>query len=192
MASSQWSTKFFLVQFISISRAIAGMWFVSTALTEGWRSLSVFLYVYASLSDLLDGFLARRFNCSTEGGRALDLFGDKYLSIASALYAVAIGMPAFPCAVIILREIFLLSIRSVHVDNQPVIPPTRILGGVTVLPLRFVTLLLLLSGNDAKGVAIAGIWLASIVSWISLSIRVWKNRRRLVMAFEHLPSNNCN
>lgn len=132
-----------LVQTITITRAIAALLFVSLALTPQYVGFATYLFLYACLSDLLDGFLARQTTCETETGGALDLFSDKYLTIISASYAIARGLPTFPCGLIILREIFLVTMRTIQVDQRPLLPPQRILGTFTVIPIWAATFVLL-------------------------------------------------
>jgi len=55
-----------------IASALAGVTFVS-----GNFGLSVGLYIYAALSDAIDGFLARKLNAYSELGRKLDTISDK-------------------------------------------------------------------------------------------------------------------
>src|SRR5579863_4103349 len=103
---------------------MAGFSFPCLALVPGLSRWSIGIYCYGSLSDFLDGALARRWACATRIGGAIDLFADKSLTIASLLYIVARGMPIVPCEILLARELLLLSLRSVHMNGRPIIPLT--------------------------------------------------------------------
>ena len=175
-----------LVQAVTLSRVILTLLFVTTALTPRYRIHAMVFFVCAAGSDLIDGSLARRLNAVTRGGGALDLFGDKFLTICSVLFAVARGIDLLPCSLIVLREIFLSCIRGVHVDGQPVIPPTRVLGTITATTIRLSTLALLLqqtaTRNPSESINTLFYLVAAFYA-LSLTYRIVSNRERLLSAF---------
>lgn len=131
------------IQLITLSRALAALLFISIALTPQYTSLSICLFLYACLSDILDGYLARKLLCTSKTGGLLDLFSDKYLTIISLIFAIAKDVPILPCAIGILREIFLLSIRNISVNGKLLFPPQRLIGALTIAPIWIGTLILL-------------------------------------------------
>ena len=176
-----------LVQLVTISRALTAFVFVSIALIPEYRTISSILFIYACLSDILDGFLARFFSCSSQGGKALDLFSDKYLTILCILYAVARGQPIIPCSIVIFREVFLLAIRTLHQNGTPIIPTQRVLGGITVLPIWGITLLLLQYQDISKLLLYylnMFYWSIGAITLINLVQKIWKNWDRLLLAFK--------
>jgi cardiolipin synthase len=179
---------FLIVQLISISRAIAGLIFVCIALREELNSLSIVLFVYACASDLLDGYLARKYNCTSEPGKVLDLFGDKFLTIAFSLFAIASDMPMIPISFIIFREVFLLSIRSINTTSDPIFKPQRLLGGLTTLPIWLTTFFLLLSVKyieiDQYYFKVA-YWFCGIVVVLNLTYKLSQSWSRLISEFKN-------
>jgi len=179
---------FLTVQLISISRAIAGLIFVCIALREELNFLSIVLFVYACASDLLDGYLARRYNCTSEPGKVLDLFGDKFLTIAFSLFAIASEMPIIPISFIIFREVFLLSIRTINTDGNPIFKPQRLLGGLTTFPIWLTTFFLLLS---VKYVEIdiyyfkVAYWFCGIFVVLNLAFKLSQSWSRLISEFKN-------
>lgn len=177
---------FICIQLISISRAIVGFIFICIALYEKLNLLAILLFVYACFSDLLDGYLARKFKCETEPGRILDLFGDKFLTIAFCLYAVAKDMPIIPLCVIVLKEVFLLSIRSLKTDKN-IFKPNRLLGGLTTFPIWFNTFLVLLSVKyiDISYYYLSIIyWLCGIIVFLNLTFKIICNWSNLIDEFK--------
>ena len=76
-----------------------------------WVGLGVFLL--ASLTDFLDGFIARRKKQVTQLGKLLDPAADKLLTSAAFISLVELGLaPAWMVVVIIAREFAVSSLRS--------------------------------------------------------------------------------
>ena len=85
----------------------------------GW-ALAVF--VIASLTDMLDGYIARHYNQITDFGKFMDPLADKVLVMAAMCYFVAAGrMPGWALAVVLLREFAVSGMRLVAVEQGRVI-----------------------------------------------------------------------
>jgi len=173
--------RFGIVQAVTLGRAAGAILFVCTALTPQKHDLSLFAYLVAASSDLFDGYLARRLGVVTRIGGALDLFGDKFLTIASVLYAAALDVALFPCCLIVMREVLLASLRAVRVRGEALIPPTRYVGALTVLPIRLTTAILVINPSLVLGGNPDAIfWMIATISTISLGYRLLTNRRRIL------------
>src|SRR5882724_10149688 len=108
--------KVWLVQSISIFRILAVLVFVGLATNSTSRTLLTILYVFALISDLIDGYLARLLHVPSHFGRVMDLVADKSLAVVSLLYAAERGMPLLPLALIAARDIIMIGMRLVIVD----------------------------------------------------------------------------
>jgi len=101
---------------------------VSDAGAEGsrrWWALAVF--AGASLTDFLDGYLARRWAVVTSFGKLADPIADKALLLSTMLCVVVIdGVPWWPVAVLAVREI-VITVGRLLVAKQVVIAAS--LGG---------------------------------------------------------------
>ncbi len=76
----------------------------------GYIALAIF--VVASLTDLLDGYIARNYNQTTDFGKFMDPLADKCLVIAAMLWFVEIGqMPAWALLIVVVREFAVSGIR---------------------------------------------------------------------------------
>ena len=85
-----------------------------------WVALAIF--VLASLTDWLDGYLARRDNLVTDFGKFMDPLADKMLVGAAMICMVALGtLPAWIVIVIISREFIISGFRLIAADNGIVI-----------------------------------------------------------------------
>ena len=80
------------------------------------------IFVIASLTDTLDGYIARHYNQTTDFGKFMDPLADKCLVVAAMLWFVEIGqMPAWAVLVVIIREFAVSGLRMVAADKGRVI-----------------------------------------------------------------------
>ena len=88
--------------------------FIGAFLTQR-KILSVGLYIFSSITDLLDGWIARKYDMSTDFGVFLDPVADK-LMVSTALILLVCQMPVWwftaPVACIINREIAVSALRA--------------------------------------------------------------------------------
>ncbi len=81
------------------------------------------LFIIASLTDFIDGYIARKYNLVTDFGKFMDAVADKILVNAVLVILAAQGFihPIIP-VIIIMRDTFVDSIRMVASKNGKVIP----------------------------------------------------------------------
>ncbi|MDR3214813.1 MAG: CDP-diacylglycerol--glycerol-3-phosphate 3-phosphatidyltransferase [Bacilli bacterium] len=80
------------------------------------------IFMIASLSDALDGYIARKTNTITNLGKFLDPVADKLLVNCILIYFVASGhLPVIVVIVMILRDIAVDALRLIAVENKVVI-----------------------------------------------------------------------
>lgn len=80
------------------------------------------IFIVASLTDLLDGKIARKYNLVTDFGKFADPLADKILVVAAMLWFVEQGrMSAWMLAIVITREFAVSGLRMIAADNGRVI-----------------------------------------------------------------------
>ena len=80
------------------------------------------IFAVASITDTLDGYIARHYNQITDFGKFMDPLADKCLVTAAMLWFVEIGqMPAWALLVVIVREFGVSGLRMVAADKGRVI-----------------------------------------------------------------------
>ena len=84
--------------------------------------IALVIFVLASLTDLLDGKIARKRNLVTDFGKFADPLADKMLTTAAMLWFVECGqMPGWVLFVVLLREFAVSGLRMVASDQGRVI-----------------------------------------------------------------------
>ena len=85
-----------------------------------WWALAIF--VAASVTDTLDGYIARHYDQITDFGKFMDPLADKCLVTAAMLWFVEVGrMPAWALLIVIVREFGVSGLRMVAADKGRVI-----------------------------------------------------------------------
>lgn len=85
-----------------------------------WAALAVF--ILASLSDMVDGYIARHYHQVTDFGKLMDPLADKMLVLAAMVFFVEKGsMPGWAVAIVLFREFGVSGLRLVAVEQQRVI-----------------------------------------------------------------------
>ena len=85
-----------------------------------WVALAIF--IIASLTDMLDGKIARKYNLVTDFGKFADPLADKMLVTAAMLWFVETGrFPAWALLIVIAREVAVTALRLIAVERGRVI-----------------------------------------------------------------------
>lgn len=109
---------------ISVARICLIPVFILFALLgfPGSSYIAVAIFIVASLTDWVDGYIARKYNQITTFGKFLDPLADKLLVIAAALVLIERGdMGSVPAFIIVARELIVTSLRIVAMGEGIVI-----------------------------------------------------------------------
>jgi CDP-diacylglycerol--glycerol-3-phosphate 3-phosphatidyltransferase len=88
----------------------------------GWTYLALAVFVAASLTDLIDGKIARKYNLVTNFGKFMDPLADKLLVSAALISLVEMGrIPSWIVTVIISREFIISGFRLIASDKGVII-----------------------------------------------------------------------
>ena len=148
---------------------------------------AVLVYGIASLSDILDGFIARKYKASSNLGKVLDPLGDKLMTF-SVMVCITIDevIPIWAVVIAGVKEILMGAGGIVlHKRAKAEIPPSNFLGKASTVVFFLVcaTLMLFRSipPNIATGLITFAIVLTAVAlgSYINTYIAVMKNREKL-------------
>jgi len=129
------------------------------------------LFIVASLTDFLDGFLARRWQIITVFGKFLDPLADKLLVMFALLMLQDIGViPMWIVLVILTREFIVTGIRLIAVDGGNVIAASNL--GKYKTASTMVALILLLFHVPALNLTVVTMDLGLIILYIATVLTI--------------------
>ena len=143
-----------------------------------WIAVSIF--IVASLTDLLDGKIARKYNLVTNFGKFMDPLADKLLVCSAMICLVEMGrLPAWIVIIIISREFIISGFRLVASDNGIVIAASYWGKFKTVFQMAMIIVLIMDLGGVFDLIGNVLIWIALALTIISLMDYVLKNKQVL-------------
>ena len=112
---------------LTVLRVILIPFFVAALLydngsSQTMRIVANVIFIVASLTDLFDGKIARKYNLVTNFGKFMDPLADKLLVCSALICLIQLGqLPAWVVIIIISREFIISGFRLVAADNGIVI-----------------------------------------------------------------------
>jgi len=160
-----------LSRIVAIPLLIALFWWPSP--TGNWLAMAVF--AIAGLTDLLDGWLARRWQQVSALGRFLDPIADKLLVAAALLMLVASGridgFTVLPAVVILCREIMVSGLREFLAELRVSLPVSKLAKWKTTVQMIAIGVLLVGDAGPAaipvKLIGEIGLWLAAALTIVT-------------------------
>ncbi len=147
------------------------VWLLLNEPTNTEEIISVIIFVGAMITDIVDGWLARRWNLVSPVGAYLDPLADKLMTITVLIMLVPLGLaPAWMVALLLCREVAITGLRSIA-SQEGMILAASSLGKLKTVYLGTAIGFLLFHtkamGCDAHSAGIALLWIATACSMIS-------------------------
>jgi CDP-diacylglycerol---glycerol-3-phosphate 3-phosphatidyltransferase len=114
---------------LTILRLILVLPFVAALSVQfpGAKLLAFALFVLSSLTDLADGYIARRSNQITDFGKLMDPLVDKVMTMSAFICLVSLAsIPAWAVIVILSREFLITGLRLIAASRGKVLPAERL------------------------------------------------------------------
>lgn len=156
--------------------------FMLTPLAEGnGKYIALAIFCIASLTDMLDGKIARKYNLVTNFGKFMDPLADKLLVCSALICLIEQGkIASWIVIVIIAREFIISGFRLIASDNGIVIAASCWGKFKTVSHMAMIILLILdIAHPVMQVITTAVVWIGLALTVISLVDYVAKNRQVL-------------
>ena len=139
-------------------------------LISWWNWLAAAVFFIADITDVIDGYIARKHGLVTNFGKLMDPMADKILSGAAMIMLTAFGMLS-PIATIltISREFVISGFRMVYAQKNVIIAAGK-LGKLKTMT-QFIGVTLMLCGNPLF--QLINVPFDQIVVWLSVALAVW-------------------
>ena len=144
-----------------------------------WIALAIF--IVASLTDLLDGKIARKYNLVTNFGKFMDPLADKLLVCSALICLIELQrIPSWMVVLIIAREFTISGFRLIAADNGVVIAASYF--GKFKTTFQMIAVCLLIADIEAlQSVTLIILWIAVILTVVSLVDYLVKKDRKSVV-----------
>lgn len=136
-----------LPNFLTLVRIVMiPIFLVFSSLPEGliWHRLAAVIFAIASLTDYLDGYLARKWQVVTNFGKFADPLADKMLVMSAFIMLVGLDLaPAWVSALIICRELAVTGLRLLLVETGGEVLAAAMPGKIKTVTQMLAVILLL-------------------------------------------------
>ncbi len=130
--------------------------------------VSAGIFIFASITDYVDGYLARAWEVQSNFGRVLDPIADKLLVASTLMMLVHFHQaPVLPTLAILCREILVSGLREYLAEIKIALPVSRL--GKIKTGVQMVSIVILLLGQDVIGVPYINL-LGQIALWIAAGL----------------------
>ena len=170
--------KLTILRVILIPFFVVFMLFDITGAADKWIALVIFCV--ASLTDMLDGKIARKYNLVTNFGKFMDPLADKLLVCTALICLTSMNrLNVIVVLVIIAREFIISGFRLVASDNGIVIAASNWGKFKTVSQMALIIVLIMDLGGVWNVVGTVLTWVALLLTIVSLIDYIAKNKQVL-------------
>ena len=143
--------------------------------TESMKWIALVLFIVASLTDFLDGYLARSRNLVTTFGKFMDPLADKVLTISGMICLIELGrIPSWIVVIIVAREFIISGFRLIATEHGIVIAANY--WGKWKTTFQMIMIILMIINIPAlQLVTTIVMWIALALTIISLATYIMQN-----------------
>ncbi len=135
--------------------------------------IALVIFIVASLTDLLDGKIARKYHLITNFGKFMDPLADKLLVCAALICLSTMGrIPAWIVIVIISREFIISGFRLVASDNGKVIAASYWGKFKTTFQMIMICMMIVREASFLQGIRNGFLAATDVIMWIALALTV--------------------
>lgn len=169
---------------LTVLRVILIPFFVVSLMIENganqtFRYVATAIFIIASLTDMLDGKIARKYNLVTNFGKFMDPLADKLLVCSALICLIQLGqLPAWMVIIIVSREFIISGFRLVAAE-QGIVIAASYWGKFKTTFQMIAVVLMILNFEALSVVTLICTWAALILTIISLVDYIAKNHKVL-------------
>ena len=169
---------------LTVLRVILIPFFVVSMMIENganqtFRYVAAAIFIIASLTDMLDGKIARKYNLVTNFGKFMDPLADKLLVCSALICLIQLGqLPAWMVIIIVSREFIISGFRLVAA-GQGIVIAASYWGKFKTTFQMIAVVLMILNFEALSAVTLICTWAALILTIISLVDYIAKNHKVL-------------
>ena len=166
---------------LTVLRVILVPFFVAFLLlsksSESLKWIALILFIAASLTDLLDGKIARKYNRVTTFGKFMDPLADKVLTISGMICLIELGrIPSWIVVIIVAREFIISGFRLIATEHGIVIAANY--WGKFKTTFQMIMIILMILNIEKLSILTAlMMWVALALTIISLCDYIMKNKQ---------------
>ena len=164
---------------LTVLRVVLVPFFVAALLisktTESMKWAALVLFIVASLTDILDGKIARKYNLVTTFGKFMDPLADKVLTISGMICLIELGrIPSWIVVIIVAREFIISGFRLIATEHGIVIAANYWGKWKTTFQMIMIILMIM---NIPRLSLVTDIvmWIALLLTIISLATYIMQN-----------------
>ena len=164
---------------LTVLRVVLVPFFVAALLisksVEPMKWAALVLFIVASLTDLLDGKIARKYNLVTTFGKFMDPLADKVLTISGMICLIELGrIPSWIVVIIVAREFIISGFRLIATEHGIVIAANY--WGKFKTTFQMIMIILMIMNIPKLGlVTDIVMWIALLLTIISLATYIMQN-----------------
>ena len=144
-----------------------------------YRYIALGIFIIASATDALDGYVARKYNMITDFGQLMDPLADKILVSSALIILIELGnISSWVVSIVIAREFIISGIRLIATEKNIIIAASP-LGKLKTVSQMLSVILMLLSIEAISFITDISVWLMCILSVVSLLDYIIKNKKVL-------------
>lgn len=161
---------------LTILRIFLIPFFVFFMLSDFSKWIALIIFVVASLTDMLDGKIARKYNLVTDFGKFMDPLADKLLVCSALICLVELKrIPAWIVIAIISRGFIISGFRLVAAEKQIVIA-ANFWGKIKTVCQMFMVILMIANIRELMLITQIMMWLSLILTVVSLMTYMVQNK----------------
>ena len=143
------------------------------------RNLAAAIFIVASLTDMLDGKIARKYNLVTNFGKFMDPLADKLLVCSALICLIELGqLPAWMVIIIVSREFIISGFRLIAAEQGIVIAASY--WGKFKTTFQMIAVILMIVNLPVLHIlTVACTWIALVLTVVSLVDYIAKNHKVL-------------